>query len=425
MNQLTSFLRAIASRAAEFGTRDFCPWADRYVYWLKGPLGWLALGAAAAALVGACVARQAWFFSAVAILVIVLGTVWPWLAMRGVSASIEFSQHRCHEHDPVDVTLTVRNRWPWPVWGLLLHGGFSDDHGQAHATTALSCVSGLSSSRYDFRFSPSSRGIYPTEAPSLATGFPFGLWMSRKSVTVHRSLIVWPSCVPLRSVPLLHGNRAAIVGGFTDRAGLDGDILAARPYRVGDSLKRIHWAHSARCDKLIVCDRQSTVQRSVVIVLDAAAFADEPCFHRREAINVGLRVAASLSQAFHNHCWHMTCDLNGERIPVAATLVGLHRLFDRMAEYSVPPSRPPWQAAATRNDLAFLITTNRAWNTTAGARAMVPTGCRAIVVSHSADSQTLGSGSLNQPWMQVAMDQDLGRQMKCQWERRCHDDWAA
>ena len=35
---------------------DFCPWANRYVYWLKQPIGWFILAAAAALAIGLSVA---------------------------------------------------------------------------------------------------------------------------------------------------------------------------------------------------------------------------------------------------------------------------------------------------------------------------------------------------------------------------------
>jgi hypothetical protein len=45
---------------------DFCPWANKYVYWLKKPIGWLTGGILAGILLGAFVAPQAFAISAAA-----------------------------------------------------------------------------------------------------------------------------------------------------------------------------------------------------------------------------------------------------------------------------------------------------------------------------------------------------------------------
>jgi hypothetical protein len=122
-------------------------------------------------------------------------------------------------------------------------------------------------------FRPERRGVYPHVVPVLATGFPFGIWNCHRSVPVAGELIVWPQTVPLRSVPAMRGDRLTVAGSYVDRAGDDGDILAARLYRHGDSLRRVHWAQTARRDVLVVCERQSTARRRVVVALDGASFA--------------------------------------------------------------------------------------------------------------------------------------------------------
>ena len=65
-----------------------------------------------------------WIVCAVTLLVAAIGTAWPWLAIRGVTAELGFGRRRCFEHELVTVTLTVTNPCPWPVWGLLFEQGF-------------------------------------------------------------------------------------------------------------------------------------------------------------------------------------------------------------------------------------------------------------------------------------------------------------
>ena len=304
-------------------THDFLPWSNRVIAPFRTPLAWFAVSAFAAALTGLVVAPQGWAICGIILGVMALGTLWPWLAMRGLSATIHFDRRRCHELDEVTVVLTVNNRWPWPVWGLLVERGFFSATGivsntQNTATTALAHVAGWSNSRFEFNFKPPRRGLYPLEPPLLITGFPFGIWNVKRAIAVPQQLIVWPSTTDLRSLPMRSGNRLATTGSYVDRPGHDGDIIAARPYIRGDSLRRIHWVHTARRDALIVCERQSASRMGFTILLDPYAFAGN-----EQGLDWGLRVVASLCREFHNHACDLTCQLGTDQYSVAPSTASL------------------------------------------------------------------------------------------------------
>ena len=72
----------ISPRALEsLFNHDFCPWANRYVYWLKRPIGWFLVAAVASLLVGIAVAPQGLVMFGAIVTVMVLGVCWPWLCM--------------------------------------------------------------------------------------------------------------------------------------------------------------------------------------------------------------------------------------------------------------------------------------------------------------------------------------------------------
>ncbi len=71
---------------------DFCPWANRYVYWLKQPIGWFILAATAALVIGVSVAPHALVIFAAISVVIVLGVAWPWIGVRGISCGLSFDR---------------------------------------------------------------------------------------------------------------------------------------------------------------------------------------------------------------------------------------------------------------------------------------------------------------------------------------------
>ena len=152
-------------------TRDFCPWANRYVYWLKQPIGWFVVAAGMSLLVGCFLGPQGLVLAAALSGVIALGVAWPFLAVHAVRCSLHFDRRRVREGEPLTVRLQVANRFPWPVWGLTVERGFfaalAEETTDAVAV-ALACVPGWSINEYSWEFRPACRGEYPTERPVVS-----------------------------------------------------------------------------------------------------------------------------------------------------------------------------------------------------------------------------------------------------------------
>ena len=120
-------------------TYDFCPWANRFVYWVREPIGFLGVAGLVALCCAMFLSAFAWMAVAGVAVVLVLGTIWPWVALRGLEARLTWESPRAREGESAQVRLTMRNRCPWPVWGITVRGGFREDG----ASTALARVGGL------------------------------------------------------------------------------------------------------------------------------------------------------------------------------------------------------------------------------------------------------------------------------------------
>ena len=70
------------SRINSVANHDFCPWANRYVYWLKEPVGWFLIATLASLLVGAFLSPIGWSVAAGLAAILALGLGFPWLAVR-------------------------------------------------------------------------------------------------------------------------------------------------------------------------------------------------------------------------------------------------------------------------------------------------------------------------------------------------------
>ena len=77
---------------------DFCPWANRYVYWLKDPIGWVVCGALFSALVGFFLGPQGFVLMWSFIALLVVGAVWPWLCMKRLECRLLFDRSRVQEN---------------------------------------------------------------------------------------------------------------------------------------------------------------------------------------------------------------------------------------------------------------------------------------------------------------------------------------
>ena len=415
------------------GSHDFCPWANRYVYWLKQPIGWFVVGAVAAALTAIFLEPRMWIIVGSLVAVMVLSVVWPWLAMRGASAEIAFDCRRCREGDRVQVRLAIHNRWPWPLWGLAVENGFFlEMYGAAsRPVAALARVPGWSRSEFVFEFRPDARGVYPHEPPELATGFPFGIWRAAQKISVQRELLVWPRTTPLTSIPSLGGDIADVIGMLFDRPGHEGDMIGVRPFRHGDRLRSIHWAQTARRDELIVTERQAAARRLVVVAVDAAAFTatDLPDGgSRRRQLETAIRAAASIAQEFHAHHAEVRFIIGDVDLRLSADAQGLHRLLDALARYQIEPESPRPPSGFGGKSLAVVVTSSQrrpAWQNGAGTR-----GTLRLVLIESVSKSDRQAGSLpcsartaaqRNGWITIDSEADSPQQLRHQWERVCHD----
>ena len=449
---------------------DFCPWANRYVYWLKQPIGWFLIAAAASLLIGVTLAPQALVIFAAISAFTLLGVLWPWIEMRGLACQLRFVKSRLREGESVQIRLEITNRWPWPVRGLAVERGFFAEAGPEENPTAvaLARVPGWSTSVYHWTFRPPRRGVYPAERPVLSSGFPFGIWHARREVEVDGELVVWPQTVRLEGIPPVAGQDFTVAGMLCQRSGSEGDVLGVRPYRQGDSLRTVHWAQTARHDRLIVCERQATARRTARVVIDS-----DTAVHRGDLAQGSrewaIRLGATLCQQFQAHDCRVECVLGGRLLVAEPGPTGLKRLLDEIARFDAdestadvgvrvsacgrqPKGRTPtngrqpkgWTPTDGRSQgvkldkalsgsggaLLILVTTDL------GFRRLGPDRCgagvRAVVLQAAGfhenavefPSSQERESDLAGVWIRIAGPEQAAADFRRQWERICHDVWC-
>jgi uncharacterized protein (DUF58 family) len=418
-------------RFADFLNHDFCPWANRYVYWLKQPVGWFALGAAAALMIGISVAPQALIVCAALVAVALIGVAWPWIGMRGISCSLSFDRRRATEGSAVRVRISVANSWPWPLWGFTVERGFflSSNSATSKPAASLARVGGWSRSVFEWEFCPPRRGLYPIQAPRLTTGFPFGLWQAHREIAIENELLVWPRTAALQSIPPILGESLAVAGTYSRHLGDEGDMMGVRPFRPGDSLRHVHWSQTARQDRFVVCERQATGRRRVQLILDARAplRPDDP----NDASENLIRVAASIGRQFHAH--HADTELCVGRRSVNADPgdPGLKRMMDLLATWSADENddRDVSRCAGNGQSLVVVVTTPvrvLGWKSTLRRQR----DAQFIVfdaegeASMSREGEPHESSFARGSCLVIDGREDALASLTRRWEQFCHDGWS-
>lgn len=319
----------LSLRMLRLANHDFCPWANRWVLWIRHPVALLAFAAIAATINGIFVNPQTLMLAASLAALLVLGLAWPQISLWGLQASLEFEQTRGREGEPAWIRLKIRNRAPWPVWGVTLDRGFRRFGSETGAWT-LARIAGWSTADFRLAFVPPSRGEYPCEPVRLSTAFPLGLWRAERGVPVTSRLLVWPRIIPLRSIPDAPDLRLSDDVLSSRRTGDSGDLLGTRQFRRGDSLRQVHWVQTARLGRLIVSERQSATRTAAQVEFDL-----DPTVHSGSGpdgtLEWTIRLGASICHVLREHHAAVECVLGSERVTCGDSLCAYHRFLDRLS----------------------------------------------------------------------------------------------
>ena len=315
---------------------DFCPSFNRYVYWLKQPIGWLVCAIISSFLVGMFVGPQGFVLMWSFLALLVLGAVWPLLSVKAITCQLSFSKQRSAEGEDTVAVLEITNHWPLPFFGLMIVGDFLQDQVFEGDDVAIGLqrIPGASISTFKWSINPENRGILPRENPKIQNGFPFGIYNAVTDVEIKGRTLVWPKSIDLRGMPEVSGTQFNISGILSDRAGLDGDVIGVRNYRQGDSMRHIHWGKTAQLNRLIVQERQSFAARPFDVYLDLT-----PESHMgngsQSSYEWAIRIAGSVCRQLHDcqsHVGLICIGLPSEQICKVSNTNGLSQLMDFLAK---------------------------------------------------------------------------------------------
>jgi len=386
-------------RLSDALSADFCPWVNRYVYWLKNPFWLLLLAIAGSTVCGIFLNPLVFVLTTLLVAISAIGIVLPWIAIKGIECRVAFDIPRTRMGTPAIVRLSMKNSLPFPVWGLSLIKGFAqDDSTDGNEGVALARVPGWSTVEYSWPFKATRRGLYPNATPEVETGFPFGLFRARRLVNTDGRLTVWPATVNLEGMPDASESRQTEERFSERRVGEFGDMMGTRTFRAGDSLRRVHWAQTARQQTMIVTERQAPAMTSVRVVLDLSE-ASHPKSERESTIELAVKTAASICESLHRQHARVELIIGDQRLVAGDSATGFHRVMDSLAVADVDSRKVTHSAPGYGFEI--LITTE------AGKQ---PAPAHQIIVGPSTTSA----------WLNVAEDQALIGELPKLWRSACH-----
>lgn len=391
---------------------QYCEWTHPYLALLRRPLGVLAMLGISSCLCGLFVAPQGFVVLAAVLSVITIGCVWPWVGIRGVSCQLRFANTRTEEGKPVDAELVITNKWPWPVWGLAVEGGFdAEDDSTQPPAVAVARIGGWSRGYFRWTFTPTTRGCYPKTEPKLVTEFPFGLWKAKKNIEVLSTLIVWPARFPLPPLVLPSGAQSWIGQNSECSTGNSGHRTSVREYRVGDSMRQVHWAKTALYDKLVSYEREGQAITEARIALDT-----HPSLHAgtgsQSSLEWTVRIAASICETLIRQGVNVSIESQGDQFDSRMKGSNSSLVLDWFAllRTSNRSGKERFSQAQTRKKSTSLflhITTNRSSHVTEDSIVMVV-------------DQQLHPDPLRrkpQSWIELSQEMDIATQVRRGWQQ--------
>jgi uncharacterized protein (DUF58 family) len=212
---------------------------------------------------------------------ILFGSGWAWsrFALKGISLNRSARTSRAQVGQIFEERYEVINESRTPkIWFEVRNESSLPDSGGSQVLTLLG---GRQRRIYWSQTFLKQRGVFPLGPTIMASGDLFGLFPVSVTLPVRESLLVYPLMFHIHTFP----NPAGLLpGGEALRRRthqVTPNASGVREYTHGDAMNRIHWASTARRNRLIVKEFELDPLAEVWLFLDAerfgqAALPEEP-----------------------------------------------------------------------------------------------------------------------------------------------------
>lgn len=222
--------------------------------------------------------------------VLIFSFLWAHLSLRWLELQRDVSSERSQVGQYFEEVLTLRNRSFLPK--LWLEVSDSSDL-PGHRINCVQSLRPFGRVRWKARTFCELRGRYRLGPITITAGDPFGLFHFRRQLPAHRFLTVYPAAFEINEFNGLNGSLPGGNNVSRPTHHITPNINGLRDYRPGDSLNRIHWASTARQNRLIVKEFEFDPAADVQILLDMNVASHWIVEHGRKGVSEGVPAAQS------------------------------------------------------------------------------------------------------------------------------------
>lgn len=145
---------------------------------------------------------------------------------------------------------------------------------------------------FEYEVEIDRRGVHEFPPLELSSRAPFGFFCRHRRIDLPTHVLVYPEVRRLRHFRLLDHRLALEV--VRPRAGVGTEILGVRPFRSGDSPRRIHWRSVARTGRLISKEFVDESRPGLTLILDVCKHSYPPTASKHTPFEWAVKVAASI-----------------------------------------------------------------------------------------------------------------------------------
>lgn len=225
---------------------------------------------------------RAFFFTLAYVLggLLIVAFVWSWFSVRWISISRKTRSRRAQVGRTLEEAFAVRNTAIFPkLWVEIRDHSTLPNH---HASQVVPSLGGRGTYRWYVETPCQTRGEFQLGPLSVIGGDPFGLFQANRKLPATSRIVVFPAVVPVDRFELPMG---VLSGGEAQRrraTQVTTNAAGVREYVPGDSFNRIHWASTARKDRMMVKEFEIDPMVDIWLFVDfsAATLLEEPSVER-------------------------------------------------------------------------------------------------------------------------------------------------
>lgn len=232
---------------------------------------WVVLGLAVVGLALALVTGREIYYRLTYLLfaILLISAVWAWSSLYGLRLRRYTRAQRAQVGRVMEEQLAVTNTSWLPKLLVVVH-----DRSSLPGHRASRAVDGLGAGQtFDWRVRTlcEERGDFRLGSVTISGNDPLGLFERRRDFAQTSRMVVYPAVLPVDGLP---PPRGPLPGGDALRRRthyVTPNAAGVRDYVPGDSFSRIHWASTARKNRLIVKEFELDPMSNIWVFLDMEA----------------------------------------------------------------------------------------------------------------------------------------------------------